>query len=147
MHLIYLIHEFHNLSWITEINFPRHANLLRCMFVSVDTEKHQKKDAFMVLVHLHEHAIVVLQEGMRTADVAKAIVRLQYLHIRRQRQCHRETGMTADSPCSGKPHVTICPPRNVWECENAIVGGWSKISQQELVNLVQSMRMRCSVVL
>ncbi len=40
------------------------------LYVSVDTEKHQKKDAFMVLVHLHEHVIVMLQEGMRTADVA-----------------------------------------------------------------------------
>ncbi len=32
MHWIYLIHEFHNLSWITEINdfFKWRSNLLRC---------------------------------------------------------------------------------------------------------------------
>ncbi len=32
MHWIYLIHEFHNLSWITE-TFPRYSNLLRYTFL------------------------------------------------------------------------------------------------------------------
>ncbi|KAF4087043.1 hypothetical protein AMELA_G00091200 [Ameiurus melas] len=38
---------------------------------------------------------------------------------------------------------TRCDP----ELADALVEQWSNISQQELTNLVQSMRMRCSVVL
>jgi transposase len=32
------------------------------------------------------------------------------------------------------------PPRNVWELAGALVEEWGNISQQELANLVQSMR-------
>uniref|UniRef100_A0A8C7G790 Transposase n=1 Tax=Oncorhynchus kisutch TaxID=8019 RepID=A0A8C7G790_ONCKI len=39
------------------------------------------------------------------------------------------------------------PPRNVWEVAGALVDEWGNISQQELANLVQSMRRRCSAVL
>ncbi|CDQ64550.1 unnamed protein product [Oncorhynchus mykiss] len=38
------------------------------------------------------------------------------------------------------------PPRNVWELAGALVEEWGNISQQELANLVQSMR-RCTAVL
>jgi hypothetical protein len=38
-------------------------------------------------------------------------------------------------------------PRNVWEFAGALVEEWGIISQQELANLVQSMRRRCTVVL
>jgi hypothetical protein len=38
------------------------------------------------------------------------------------------------------------PPRNVWELASALVEEWSNISQQELANLVQSMRRRCTAV-
>jgi hypothetical protein len=37
-------------------------------------------------------------------------------------------------------------PRNVWELAGALVEEWGNISQQELANLVQSMR-RCTAVL
>ena len=39
------------------------------------------------------------------------------------------------------------PPRNVWELAGALVEEWGKLSQQELANLVQSMRRRCTAVL
>ena len=39
------------------------------------------------------------------------------------------------------------PPRNVRELAGALVEGWGNISQQELANLVQSMRRRCTAVL
>uniref|UniRef100_A0AAZ3QR74 Tc1-like transposase DDE domain-containing protein n=1 Tax=Oncorhynchus tshawytscha TaxID=74940 RepID=A0AAZ3QR74_ONCTS len=39
------------------------------------------------------------------------------------------------------------PPRNVRELAGALVEAWGHISQQELSNLVQSMRRRCTAVL
>uniref|UniRef100_A0A674EY23 Tc1-like transposase DDE domain-containing protein n=1 Tax=Salmo trutta TaxID=8032 RepID=A0A674EY23_SALTR len=39
------------------------------------------------------------------------------------------------------------PPRNVRELVGALVEEWGNISQQELANLVQSMRRRCTAVL
>ena len=39
------------------------------------------------------------------------------------------------------------PPRNVRELAGALVEEWGNISQQELANLVQSMRRRCTAVL
>ena len=36
------------------------------------------------------------------------------------------------------------PPRNVWELTSALVEEWGNISQQELGNLLQSMRRRCT---
>uniref|UniRef100_A0AAZ3QJW0 Tc1-like transposase DDE domain-containing protein n=1 Tax=Oncorhynchus tshawytscha TaxID=74940 RepID=A0AAZ3QJW0_ONCTS len=42
--------------------------------------------------------------------------------------------------------VRAIPTRNVWELSGALVDEWGNISQQELANLVQSMR-RCIAVL
>jgi hypothetical protein len=39
------------------------------------------------------------------------------------------------------------PPRNVQELAGALVEEWGNISQQELANLVQSIRRRCTGVL
>ena len=39
------------------------------------------------------------------------------------------------------------PPRNVRELAGALVEEWGNISEQELANLVQSMRRRCTTVL
>jgi hypothetical protein len=39
------------------------------------------------------------------------------------------------------------PPRNVLELAGALVEEWGNISQQELANLVQCMRRRCTAVL
>jgi hypothetical protein len=39
------------------------------------------------------------------------------------------------------------PPRNVQKLAGALVEEWGNISQQELENVVQSMRRRCTVVL
>uniref|UniRef100_A0AAQ4QBW3 Transposase Tc1-like domain-containing protein n=1 Tax=Gasterosteus aculeatus aculeatus TaxID=481459 RepID=A0AAQ4QBW3_GASAC len=47
----------------------------------------------------------MLQGGMRTADVARAINR-HVRTVRRLRQRYRETGRTADHPRSGRPRVT-----------------------------------------
>ena len=47
----------------------------------------------------------MLQGGMRTADVARAI-NCNVCTVRCLRQCLRETGWTADCPRSGRPRVT-----------------------------------------
>ena len=43
--------------------------------------------------------------------------------------------------------ASAIPPRNVQELAGALVEEWGNISQQELANLVQSMRRRCTGVL
>jgi transposase len=58
-----------------------------------------------VPAHLCECALGMLQGGMRTADVAKAI-NCNVRTVRRLRQHYRETRRTADRPCSGRPRVT-----------------------------------------
>uniref|UniRef100_A0AAZ3PXB9 Uncharacterized protein n=1 Tax=Oncorhynchus tshawytscha TaxID=74940 RepID=A0AAZ3PXB9_ONCTS len=58
-----------------------------------------------VPAHLCECALGMLQGGMRTADVARAI-NCNVRTVRRLRQRYRETGQTADRPCSGRPRVT-----------------------------------------
>ncbi|KAL0964239.1 hypothetical protein UPYG_G00321210 [Umbra pygmaea] len=58
-----------------------------------------------VPAHLRERALSMLQGGLRTADVARAII--CYVHtVRHLRQLYRETGRTADRPQSGRPRVT-----------------------------------------
>ena len=54
---------------------------------------------------LRERALGMLQGGLRTADVARAI-NCNVHTVRRLRQCYRETGRTADRPRSGRPRVT-----------------------------------------
>ncbi|XP_023854358.2 uncharacterized protein [Salvelinus sp. IW2-2015] len=55
--------------------------------------------------HLRERSLGMLQGGMRTADVARAI-NCNVRTVRRLRQRYRETGWTADRPRSGRPGVT-----------------------------------------
>uniref|UniRef100_A0AAZ3PHN0 Uncharacterized protein n=1 Tax=Oncorhynchus tshawytscha TaxID=74940 RepID=A0AAZ3PHN0_ONCTS len=55
--------------------------------------------------HLRERAFGMLQGGMRTADVARAI-NSNVRTVRRLRQRDRETGRTADRPRSDRPRVT-----------------------------------------
>uniref|UniRef100_A0AAZ3NMS6 Tc1-like transposase DDE domain-containing protein n=1 Tax=Oncorhynchus tshawytscha TaxID=74940 RepID=A0AAZ3NMS6_ONCTS len=47
----------------------------------------------------------------------------------------------------GRVRARAIPPRNVRELAGALVEEWDSISQQELGNLVESMRRRCSAVL
>ena len=58
-----------------------------------------------VPAHLREHALRILQGGMRTADVTRAI-NCNVCAVRHLRQCYRETGRTAEHPRSGRPRVT-----------------------------------------
>ena len=58
-----------------------------------------------VPAHLRERALGMLQGGMRTADVARAI-NCNVRTVRCLRQRYRETGWTADHPRSGRPRVT-----------------------------------------
>ncbi|XP_019944313.2 uncharacterized protein [Paralichthys olivaceus] len=58
-----------------------------------------------VPAHLRERALGMLQGGMRTADLARAI-NCHVRTVRRLRQRYRETGRTADHPRSGRPRVT-----------------------------------------
>ena len=58
-----------------------------------------------VPAHLRERALGMLQGGMRTADVTRAI-NCNIHTVRRLRQRYRETGRTADRPRSGRPRVT-----------------------------------------
>ena len=54
---------------------------------------------------LREHALSMLQGGMRTADEARAI-NCNVRTVRRLRQRYRETGRIADRPRSGRPRIT-----------------------------------------
>ena len=58
-----------------------------------------------VPAHLCERALGMLQGGMRTADVARAI-NCNVRTMRRLRQPYRETRQTADPPRSGRPRAT-----------------------------------------
>uniref|UniRef100_A0A8C7CH37 trypsin n=1 Tax=Oncorhynchus kisutch TaxID=8019 RepID=A0A8C7CH37_ONCKI len=58
-----------------------------------------------VPAHLREDTLGMLQGGMRTADVARAINGNAHT-VRRLKQCYRERGQTADRPRSGRPRVT-----------------------------------------
>ena len=58
-----------------------------------------------VPAHLCERALGMLQEGMRTADVARAM-NCNVRTVRRLGQGYRETGRTTDRPRSGRPRVT-----------------------------------------
>uniref|UniRef100_A0AAZ3RBG3 Transposase Tc1-like domain-containing protein n=1 Tax=Oncorhynchus tshawytscha TaxID=74940 RepID=A0AAZ3RBG3_ONCTS len=58
-----------------------------------------------VPTHLRERALGMLQGGMRTTDVARAIT-CNVCTVRRLRQRYRGTGQTADRPRSGRPRVT-----------------------------------------
>jgi transposase len=58
-----------------------------------------------VPAHLCVRALGMLQGGMRTADVTRAI-NCNVRTVRRLRQRYRETGLTADRPRSDRPRVT-----------------------------------------
>ena len=57
-----------------------------------------------VPAHLRERAFGMLQGGMRTADVARAI-NCNVRTVRCLRQRYRQTGRTADHPRSGRPRA------------------------------------------
>ena len=69
------------------------------------TLKSTKRKMPRVPAHLCEHVLGMLQGGMRTADVARAI-NCNVRTVRRLRQRYRETGWNADRPRSGRPCVT-----------------------------------------
>ena len=58
-----------------------------------------------VRAHVRERALGMMQGGMRTADVARAI-NCNVRTVRRLRQRYRKTGWTTDRPHSGRPRVT-----------------------------------------
>ena len=58
-----------------------------------------------VPAHLQEHALDMLQGGIKTADVARAI-NCHVRTVKRLRLHYRERGRTADHPRSGRPRVT-----------------------------------------
>uniref|UniRef100_A0A8K9XW23 Transposase Tc1-like domain-containing protein n=1 Tax=Oncorhynchus mykiss TaxID=8022 RepID=A0A8K9XW23_ONCMY len=64
-----------------------------------------------VPAHLHECALGMLQGGMRTADVARAI-NCNVRTVSRQREHYMEVGQTADRPRSGRTCVTT--PAQDW---------------------------------
>ena len=59
-----------------------------------------------VPAHLCERALGMLQGGISTADVARAI-NCNVCTVRGLRQRYRETGRTSDRPRSGRPRVAI----------------------------------------
>ena len=67
--------------------------------------KNTKRNMARVPAHLRERALGMLQGGMRTADVARAM-NCNVRTVRRLRQHYRETGRPADCPRSGRPRVT-----------------------------------------
>ncbi|XP_023992791.1 uncharacterized protein, partial [Salvelinus sp. IW2-2015] len=58
-----------------------------------------------VPAHLRERALGMLQGGMRTADVGRAM-NCNVRTVRRLSQRYREVGRTVDRPRSGRPRVT-----------------------------------------
>jgi transposase len=66
------------------------------------SRKNTKRKVPRVPAHLHEHALGMLQGGMRTPDVARAI-NCNAHTVRCPRQRYREIGWTADHPCSSRP--------------------------------------------
>ena len=66
-----------------------------------------KRNMPRVSAHLCEHALGMLQGGMRTVDVARAI-NCNVRTVRRLRQRYKETGQTADRPRSGRPRNNTC---------------------------------------
>jgi transposase-like protein len=95
------------------------------------------------------HLRGMLQGGMRTADVARAI-KCNVRSVRRRRQRYRETGRTADGPRSGRPRVTTpaqttCNNTRIGTCEHHTCGtgtGW----QQQLPELHQESTIPPSVL-
>jgi hypothetical protein len=86
-----------------------------------------------VLAHLHERALGMLQGGMRTEDVARAI-NCNVRTVGRLRQHYRETGRTADRPRSGRTHVQHLHRIGTSEHHTSGTGtGW----QQQLHDLHQ----------
>ena len=65
-----------------------------------------------VPAHLRERVLDMLQEGMRTADVARAI-NCNVITVKRLRQRYRETGRTADCSRSGRLCVTPVQDRYI----------------------------------
>ena len=77
--------------------------LFRSVFLL--TLKITKRKMPRVPAHLRECALGMLQGGIRTADVARAI-NCNVRTVRRLRQLYRKTGWTADHPRSRRPRVT-----------------------------------------
>ena len=65
------------------------------------TLKNTKRKMPRVPAHLRERALGMLQGGMKTADVARAI-NCNVCTERRLRQRYKETGWTADHPHRGR---------------------------------------------
>ena len=75
--------------------------------------------------HLRERALCMLQGGIRTADVVRAI-NCNVRTVRCLRQCYREIGWTADRPHSGRPHV-ITPAQEPELSATGVTGArWDK---------------------
>ncbi len=91
--------------------------------------------------HLDEHAIFLLQGGIRITYVATG--------QNNKLQCPQcktpKTVLHGDRKKDRRRSLlwqTTCSPRNVWELAVALVEWWGKISQKELASLLLSMRMR-----
>ena len=84
-----------------------------------------------VPAHQRERALGMLQRGMRTADVARAI-NCNVRTVRRLRQRYRETGRTADHLSSGRPRVTT--PAQDWYIRTSHL-------RQQLLNRVMFIQM------
>ena len=91
---------------------------------------------------LQAHPDVTLQHDNATSQTAR------FVHDFLQDRYVSVLPWPAKSP-DLKPieHIWDIPPRNVWELAGALVEEWGNISQQELTNLVQSMRRRCTAIL
>ena len=85
------------------------------------TLKNTKRKMPRVPAHLCERSLGMLQGGMRTADVARAI-NCNVRTVKRLGQRYRETGRTADRPqwqatcyntCTGSVHPNITPAGQV----------------------------------
>ncbi len=93
--------------------------------------------------HLDEHAIFLLQGGIRTTYVAPGQCNKLQCPQCKMPKTVLQGDRKKDSWLSLLWQTTYSP-RNVWELAVALVEGWGNISQKELASLVLSMRMRCT---
>lgn len=77
---------------------------------------------------------------------SKTVINCNIYNVTGLRQCYRKAGRTVDRPWNCKPHNHVSP-RRVWELPSALVEEWSNILQQELADLLRSVKMRCTIIL
>jgi transposase len=105
-----------------------------------------------VVPFMHAHPDMILQQDNATSHTARSV--REFLHDSNVSVLPWPAKSPDLNPIEHvwdlldrRVRARAIPPRNVQELASALVEEWGNISQQELTNLVQSMRRRCTAVL